>query len=168
MRTLILFAMLCPLLQGCVGVVVEKPRTKVIHDPAVWFYSDVTDDIRERNSPEATNTRAYTTECTSEWLKRYWGNPSRVRRVSGTSEEIWTYKFRSAWEGVILFVIVPIPMVLPVGSETMSFTLRDGHVVSASKTESVFVGRTYGCIPNPEGGGSWGVWSWTESWKGVP
>jgi len=160
MRTFILFAMLCPLLQGCVGGVVLKTRTKVIIDPAIPFYSEIPQPESKRNLPEATNAIVYT----SEWLRKYWNNPDRVSHGVG-SEEIWTYKSRRVWEGAVPFVIVPIPLVLPVGREKVCLTLRDGRVVSASTTESYAIGGTFGYIPNPNGGGSFGAWNWENSFS---
>ena len=77
-------------------------------------------------------------------------------------DEVWMYKGDLAWVGAVPFVIVPIPLILPVTHEKVRFTLRDGHVVDASVTKSVTVGGTYGFIPNPEGGGSFGWWNWDE------
>jgi hypothetical protein len=159
MRTFILFAMLCSLLQGCVGGVVLKTRTKVINDPLIPFYSEIPNPVSRQNSSDATNTVVYT----SEWLKMYWGSPDLVSYDSKNSEETWTYRSRRVWEGVVPFVIVPIPLALPVGREKVCLTLRDGRVVSASTTKSCTVGGTYGFIPNPNGGGGFGAWSWDDA-----
>jgi hypothetical protein len=168
MKKLILSAMLCLALQGCVDVVVPKTRTKVISDPEVCVYRGAAEEVRIRNSSETTNQVVYKSNCTSEWLRTYWGDPEHISHISANSDEIWTYKSGLVWEGVVPFVIIPIPLVLPVAKEKVCFSLHDGHVVSVSVTKSCTVGGTYGFIPNPEGGGGWGVWSWTESWKGIP
>ena len=151
--------MLCLLLQGCVGVTVLKTRTKVISNPEVCVYRDVPDAVRVRDSSENTNVAVYKSQCTSEWLRTYWGIPDRINHLSENSDEIWTYKSGLIWEGVVPFVIIPIPLALPVAREKVCFTLRDGCVVSASTTKSCTVGGTFGFIPNPEGGGSFGAWS---------
>jgi hypothetical protein len=158
MRALIFLAMICPLLQGCVGVVVLKTRTTVINDPVIPFYTEIPQPVSKQNSPEVTNTVVYT----SEWLRTYWNNPDCVSHGAGNSEEIWTYKSRRVWKGVVPFAIIPIPLILPVGQEKVCLTLRDGRVVSASTTRSATVGGTYGFIPpGPEGrGGGWGADSW--------
>src|ERR1700733_12218895 len=156
LKKIVLFAMFCLLLQGCVGVGVLKIQTKVINDPKISLRSNAPgpDDVSKRNSTDATKTDIYTTE----WLQTYWGSPNSVTRISGGSDEIWTYKSsRWIWEGVIPFVIIPIPLVLPVAKEKVCFTLHDGRVVSAGTTESCTVGGTVGFVPNPEGGGSFGV-----------
>jgi hypothetical protein len=155
MRTLMLFALFCPLLQGCVGVVVLKSHTEVIRDPVIAFYPNDADPAHKRNSREETNAVVYT----SEWLETHWDSPHRVVRVSGGSDEVWTYRFRSIWEGIVPCVIVPIPLALPVGRQNVCFTLRDGRVVSASTTTPWMVGRVAGFMLSPEGGGNFGAGS---------
>jgi hypothetical protein len=163
MKKFILFAMLCLILQGCVGVVVPKTRTKVINDPIVSIYPDVPGAVRKRDSSETANVRDETSECTSQWLRTYWGDPEHISRIPANSNEIWTYKSGLVWEGVVPFVIIPIPLILPVTREKVRFSLHDGRVVSASVTESCTVGGTFGFIPHPEGGASFGALNWDEN-----
>ena len=137
------------LVQGCVGFVFLKPHTEVINNPAVAPYGDEPDDITKRDSNEATNGVVYT----SQWLQENWGAPKHIRHASGDSNQVWTYKFDRIWAGPIPLVIVPIPLVLPVARAKVSFTLREGEVVSASTTRPWVVGWAAGVIPNPEGGG---------------
>jgi hypothetical protein len=66
---------------------------------------------------------------------------------------------------MVPFVIIPIPLMLPVAKEKVCFSLHDGRVVGASVTKSIVVGGTYGFIPNPEGGGNFGAWNWADSYK---
>src|SRR5690349_24217698 len=66
-------------------------------------------------------------------------------RSSGL-EEVWTYRFRPIWVGVVPCVIVPIPLALPVGRQTICFKLRDGNVVSASTTTPWMAGGVAGFI----------------------
>lgn len=172
MTKVIVLATLCSILQGCVGVVVPKTQTTIISDPVVEPYSgrdyvfsgSAPDRFHQWYRPGVTNG-LQTSECTSEWLQRYWGTPSHVRHAPSASEEVWTYKFDTAWEGIVPFAIVPIPLMLPIAKEKVCFSLRDGRVVSASVTESIVVGGTYGFIPNPEGGGGFGAWNWANSFK---
>jgi len=149
MRTLILFVMFCPLLQGCVGFAVLKQHTEVINNPVIASIRDSTYPAHNRDSSEATNALDYT----SEWLQKHWGSPDCIKHVSGHSEEIWTYKFRLIWDGVVPFVILPIPLAVPVGKEQVSFILRDGRVVSSRITKPWMVGPVAGIGISPEGGG---------------
>ena len=150
--------MLCPLLQGCVGVAVLKTQTKLISDPEISEYSKAPDvnAVWKPNPPKATNSVIYT----SEWLQKHWGSPNSVSHGSRDSEETWTYKCSGrVWEGVMPFVIAPIPLALPIGKEKICFTLRDGHVTSATETKYCWVGGIYGFHPTEEGSGSWGPMS---------
>ena len=163
MKALALFALPCLLLQGCVGGVVLKMRTTVINDPVIPFYSEIPQPTSKKDSPEATNAVVYTPDL----LRKYWNSPDLVNHGVG-SEEIWTYKSRLVWKGVIPFVIVPIPLILPVAREKVCLTLRDGHVVSASLTRSRTAGGTYGLYQSPEGNLGWGVRSWNEDSTNSP
>ena len=158
MRTLIVFAMFCPFLQGCVGVAVLKPHTEVIDDPVIASIPNDADPAHKRKSSEAANAVVYA----SEWVQTHWGNPYRVNHVSGSSDEIWTYRFRPIWEGIVPCVIVPIPLVLPVGRQKICFRLHDGCVVSASSTVPWMVGGVAGFMLSPEGGGNFGASSMNE------
>lgn len=132
MKKAILLAtlLLCPLLQGCVGFVIAREHTEVTNKPVIA--------LKRTNQfpahPQNTNPPVYT----SEWLRTHWGPPDQIRRVgSGTGigvNEIWTYRFGPIWKGVIPALIVPIPLVLPLGRQQVSFTLHSGHVVSVSST----------------------------------
>ena len=160
MRTLILFAILCLLLQGCVGVGVMKTRTKVIDDPEISLNSSYSsalspDDVSKRTSRGGTNAVIYT----AAQLQEFWGHPNHITLVSGSSDELWTYKSRTIWEGVIPVMIIPIPLVLPVTREKVRFTIRDGRVINARITRSAMAGGAYGMILGPDGRGGWGATS---------
>jgi hypothetical protein len=158
MKALVLLAMLCPLLQGCVGGVVLKSRTEVINNPVIPFYSEIPQPTNQTNSPEVTNVVLYTPEL----LRKYWDKPDLVTHGAG-SEEIWTYKSGLIWKGVIPFVIIPIPLILPLEKEKVCLTLRNGHVVGASTTRSHVAGATYGIYLSPESGAGWGGKSWNDT-----
>jgi len=152
MRAIFLLAILCPLLQGCVGVAVLKPKTTVISDPVISSYPNDADPVHERKSSEATNAVVYT----SEWLQTHWGSPNRVSRTLDNSDAIWTYTFRPIWEGVTPFVIIPVPLMLPTEKQKVSFVLHDGYIISARTTEPWMVGCIAGFSLSPEGGGNFG------------
>lgn len=157
MRIAILFVMLCPLFQGCVGGVVLKPHTEVILDPVIASIRNDADPVHKRTSSEATNAPNYT----SEWLRIHWDEPSRIHRSSGNSET-WTYGFRPIWEGLVPCMIVPIPLVLPLAREQVSFTLRDGRVIDARWKKPWMVGPVAGFMLSPEGGGGFAAASLNE------
>src|SRR3974390_799658 len=106
MKTFAFFAIPCLLLQGCVGGVVVKTRTTVINDPVIPFYAEIPQPTSKSDSPEATNAVVYTPDM----LRKYWDSPDLVSHGEG-AEEIWTYKSRLIWKGVIPFVVLPIPLI---------------------------------------------------------
>lgn len=162
MKTAILIAMLCPLLQGCVGIVIPGSRTQAIDNPTISFYEHEPYGVTKRTTSAASKAGAYT----AEWLHASWGTPNSIHHVAKTSDEVWTYKSGPIWEGVVPFLIIPVPLILPVAHEIVCFSLHNGYVVSARVTKPFVVGGTYGFIPNPEGGGSFGAWNWADSFNG--
>lgn len=155
MKKFILLAILCPLLQGCVGFVVVKQRTVVINDPVISLRpnSELPAYSRERarkfmaisHMDEVTNRVSYPTPWlrpywgtnvvyTSAWLQTHWGSPNRICRSPSCVDEVWTYRFGPIWKGIMPWLIVPIPLRLPVGENKVCFTLRDGQVTSVSST----------------------------------
>jgi len=161
MKKLVPFAVLCTLLQGCVGFLTLKSNTKEINAPVVYADRGIANPIRTRNS-EDKNSIMETTECTTNWLQTHWGSPNSVSHVSVGSDEIWTYRIRAIWEGVVPCVVIPIPLALPVGSEKVRFTLRDGRVVNASITKPWMVGGVAGYFISPVGGGGFGAMSFDQ------
>lgn len=121
--------MFCPLLQGCVGFVIAKEHTEVTSNPVIALH---------RTSLFPAHAQKSNPVYTAEWLQQHWGRPDRITRIGSGStavaDEVWTYRFGPIWKGVIPALIVPIPLVLPLGREKVSFTLHDGHVVSVSST----------------------------------
>lgn len=163
MKKLIPFAMLCLTLQGCVGLVVSKTQTKLINDPVVSLIPDYpSDSVRKPDASKPVNDRGEKSDPTSEWLQRYWGAPARINHVRASSDEVWTYNSDLIWEGVVPFVVIPVPLLVPATREKVCFSIHDGRVVGARLIESCTVGGTYGFIPNPEGGGSFGAWNWAD------
>jgi hypothetical protein len=87
----------------------------------------------------------------SEWqrsgelaARSAWGEPdARDARPDGS--ERWTYRAGLRWSGLVLHVvIVPLPLVVPVGRQSVTFTIRDGRVASAESRDTVFL-HTWVC-----------------------
>lgn len=144
---------LCLLLQGCVGVGVEKTQNQVYPNPHISNFASA-DGLKYAGSNN-TNSLA----CTATWLEGHWGKPSRITRdETGTQTETWTYKFGPIWNGVILVPMVPVPLILPVGREQVHFVIQEGHVVSAKTRTEQSIGCGYGVSPGPCA--TFGVFSW--------
>ena len=123
LRGLLLFALVLP---GCVGVgiVGSTRRERRLKDV---FFREV----------QPIHTQVV--------LDRY-GEPDRVEKAADGTE-VWTYKSHVRWSGVVLCVVIPIPLVLPVGRESTSFTVRDGVVVSASQVVGTTTLYIAGLVP---------------------
>ena len=150
------------------GVVIKKSKTTAINDPVIlnsWtrqiYFEPLSAYIHQREQFSAFDAN-HKDVYTSEWLQKYWGHPDRISHSSTNSDEIWTYKTDLIWEGVVPFVIIPIPLILPVTHDKVCLRLHDGRVVNATVTKRSAVGGTYGFIPNPNGGVVFGVWNWNE------
>jgi hypothetical protein len=118
----------CPLLQGCVGVVTFKPEGQTF-EPAVVTRSPATYSVSKTPSKDATENP------TTVWLKEHWGQPSQITQLTGPERcELWTYNFSRDWCGVMPCLIIPIPLLLPVGRDHVVFRIRGGRVENAEVT----------------------------------
>jgi hypothetical protein len=147
---------LCLLLQGCVGGAVLTSRTKTFRDPVIWgkdslFGRDELRDLPQRDPQADMYSITNVLICTSGWLEYHWGKPVSITHSgAGGLDEIWTYKFDPIWEGIEPYILVPIPIELPVRRETIRFVLRDDRVISATRIEPYRVGGVAGFIISPD------------------
>ncbi len=133
----------CLMSQGCVGLLVVHTQTHSFEAPIVGEKPT----IGLASSP--TNA---ITNPTAEWLRGHWGEPASVRVAATEPQaELWTYKFSHPWRGIIPCVIIPIPLVLPLESEKVTFVVRDGRVVRADISTLDFSGAGAGWLSSPEG-----------------
>jgi hypothetical protein len=135
------------LFQGCVGAGVMKSRTATAQNPKIPSYADASAfQAYQRGMSGMPNTTVFT----SAWLESHWGKPvSIIRPEDSASDEIWTYRFRPIWEGIVPVVIVPMPVSLPLGRERVRYVLRDGQVISATYTTRQTVGGAVGISVGP-------------------
>ena len=109
----------CLACSGCVGFGWVGPTRAAFENP-----QDLTQD---RGSFSSGAGRA---PLKSETLELYWGAPDSVDQFDNGSER-WTYTFGLRWAGVVLVPFIPIPLLLPVGQDWVSFDIEDGNVVFA-------------------------------------
>ncbi len=132
----------CLLLQGCVGFVVARTKTQTFTPPGIGE-KPATSAVWARTDP-ANNV-------TAAWLQDHWGSPASVRPASPDAQgELWTYKLGLACHGIIPCVIVPVPLVLPVGKQKVVFRVQEGQVLSAKVTSFGFSGA-YASMIGPDG-----------------
>ncbi|MDH3280931.1 MAG: hypothetical protein OEQ18_07355 [Gammaproteobacteria bacterium] len=81
----------------------------------------------------------------SEDLLKYWGVPDRTEQTD-TRTQLWRYNFEIRWNGIgVLVVIVPIPLIVPVGRDYIEFRIENDWVVSARSKEDSWIAM-YGCV----------------------
>ena len=118
------------LLQGCVGLGAWTlgSRTESSDHPKIDRTRGVI-DVRN-GEPERTLKTA--------------AEPDRVESLEGGKEE-WIYKTDGLrWSGLVLYVvIVPLPAMLPVGSQYVSFLMNEGRIEKATRASWAFKAGAY-------------------------
>lgn len=78
-------------------------------------------------------------------LLEHWGEPDEVRETE--DGEIWTYRFGWRYTGVRLVVLLPIPLIVPIGEEYVDFVVRGDTVESARVVTDMGASYAVGLIP---------------------
>jgi hypothetical protein len=135
--------------QGCVGIVTRGMETRKFEPPMVAALSAT---YNVGSSTEAWGEPRVESP-TSMWIKDHWGQPAHIRVSNSPSQqELWTYRFERKWCGLLAWVVVPIPLVLPLGQERVVFQVEDGRVIKAEVTTLGGYEAVAGCW-GPEGPG---------------
>lgn len=145
MKTTFLLSVACFNLSGCVGVVAYGTKTTVTANPVLKASGGL-------NSVQPTPDRKSPPTYSRAWVTKHWGEPSELRPSRNGGEEEWVYGYGTYFLGVMPCVIVPIPLTLNVGEESVALTFRNGRVVSASQRAGKSSGAVMGLFPNPYGG----------------
>jgi hypothetical protein len=123
-------------IHGCVGIAAKGNRSATVLNP------NISKDKGKLGSEQVSDNFV-----TSKELLEYWGKPDKIEPVS--NGEKWTYNFDLRWNGLIaIIVIIPIPLVFPVGYEYVSFTIENDNLVAAyMMNSSGETGVFYGYFP---------------------
>ena len=124
-RHLIASTAACILLAGCVGtstVVAERKETHSVNLKAAPGELDETPG-QERKYSRADVLKA-------------WGEPRSRETKDGL--EYWTYDRELAWNGIVVWMFVPIPLLAPTGHRTTTLEFQGDVLVGAIKE--------YGCV----------------------
>ena len=79
-----------------------------------------------------------------EVLFSKWGEPQE--KIVNGPEEIWVYRSnKRLWSGLIPYVAVPIPLILPLENQKHFFTIKDNQVAKIEMT----VSQSYGAACGP-------------------
>ncbi|MGC3975565.1 MAG: hypothetical protein QM771_14465 [Nitrospira sp.] len=81
---------------------------------------------------------------TATELRRQWGEPDDIELRKDGKEE-WIYKTGGLrWSGVLLYLVVlPLPAMIPVGTQYVSFVVQDGHIEEATRRDWAFKAGAY-------------------------
>lgn len=124
-------------LQGCVGLGAWTlgSRTTSSDHPKIDQPRGAVDI---RTADTATDLK------TAKELRTEWGEPDRIDSREDGREE-WIYKTAGLrWSGMVLYiVIVPLPAMIPVGSQYVSFLIHDGQVERATRGDWAFKAGAY-------------------------
>ncbi len=89
--------------------------------------------------------------ATSRELLERWGAPDEISQESA-GHQIWEYHFGLRWNGLILGTFLPIPLVIPVGYEYMSFTIGPDLHLESVRVVFDRSGAGVMCVFNVHGG----------------
>lgn len=133
-KTALVTATIC--LSGCagLGVVAFGDEESTIANPRISVEKGGLDS-EDRSAPW---TKA-------EDLLKSWGTPDKLEQTN-TKTQLWTYHLGIRWNGIVVVaVIIPIPLIVPVGSDYIEFRIENDWVVSARTMEDAWLSM-YGCV----------------------
>lgn len=133
----LLLLLVCCSLTACVGAGTVTGRT------LIWDakdseqmglcpirYEKMIVDCPIKSLPNVTGAR----DITPEKLVDMWGPPDSEQIVSG--RRTLTYRHGLAWRGLVVFVVAPVPLLLPFGHNEAKFAFHDESLVHVEYTEN--------------------------------
>ena len=112
------------LLSGCVGLVVHGNEQHRAENPILSL-----ERARYLGADGVSQTFPVPTKAQ---VLAAWGRPDRIE-TSGTGAERWTYTTGIRWNGLVAFLGIPIPLLVPVGSDQLALEFA-GDSVAALET----------------------------------
>ena len=126
---------LAVLLSGCVGI--------------SYFGTTTIDEAHPAGEEPFRPVRRPGMDTAEALLVRLGEPDERVQRADLREE--WTYDEGLRWNGPVIFVIIPIPLIIPVGYETSTYHLRDGVVENVIRVEQTWRGCACGMFLHSSG-----------------
>ena len=106
---------------GCFGIVVQGDKSAIVNNPNISK-----DKGYIGNFSLKPNT--YVTEAE---LIKYWGSPDNVMYNDKGQKQLIYRRNELRWNGIfVLAVVVPIPLLIPVGHDYFLFTIENGNISS--------------------------------------
>ena len=101
-------------LTGCVGLTTHTGTEKSVQQ--FHYYQSKRDGLVKNK----------------ETAMKYWGEPLRKTKEN-SGIETWHYRGGLAWRGIALWVIVPVPLMAPVGNNNVEMTFSpSGELINAT------------------------------------
>ncbi|MBB5210895.1 hypothetical protein [Microbulbifer hydrolyticus] len=86
-------------------------------------------------------------ESRKKHIREEKGAPDEIIQVSESSEK-WVYQSGTHFEGVVLWLVVPIPFVFPSGLHSEEYLFKGEQLLTISKRDHSSEGLVYGCYPS--------------------
>lgn len=149
------------MLQGCVGLGAWTlgSRTESSDHPKIGQSRGAIDIHKAGTEADLTTARD---------LRAQWGEPDSVESYED-GKDSWIYKTDGLrWAGMVLYVVVvPLPAMIPVGSQYVSFLIHDGQIERATLGDWAFkAGASCGFFGVTYGGFSCGTGTFEEKQSG--
>lgn len=151
------------MLQGCVGLGAWTLGTR----------SESSDHAKIGQARGAIDIRKAGTQAdltTVKELRTQWGEPDRIESRDDGKEE-WIYNTGGLrWAGMVLYLIViPLPAMIPVGTQDISLLIHDGHIEQATRRDWAFKAGAYcGFFGMMYGGLGCGTGTFEEKQEAAP
>lgn len=128
---------LCAILHGCVGLGAWTlgSRTESSESPHIYQVRGSLNVQKEgREGDIKTGTE----------LRTNWGEPDQITAKDDGKEE-WIYKTNGwRWHGIVLYaVIVPLPAMVPWGTQYVSVLVKNGQIERATRVDWNFIAGAY-------------------------
>jgi hypothetical protein len=142
------------LVTGCVGagtITTRSDTTEV--GRTTWARMCPSKDVGELMACKKEEAQSLTAESFS----RVWGEPKY--RGTKDSQEYWIYNRSVAWRGLLVYVVFPIPLLLPVGHNETTLYFEHGKLIRTVRED--FRSTSAVCGLHSEGPDGFGcVTSW--------
>ena len=125
----------CYLLSACfgAGTVTGKIQTWDVNDSARFGLCPIAHEKMIVPCPvEPIANTMSPIEITPEILVGIWGQPNKQKLEDGV--RILIYRHGIAWRGLTVFVVVPLPLLLPLGHNDAIFKFRNNRLVRVEYT----------------------------------
>lgn len=129
---------------GCVGISIDHTVSESVHSPVPLTVPKILfSDHQERDRWACEAAYGTKEPLTKKEFISAWGEPREKQLTS--KGEIWIYSETDRWCGLFVYVIVPIPLILPVCETYDKVYFENGVAVSSESHR--FVGYAFYLSP---------------------